>query len=88
MKIINVDGKPLRTMTVRDLKDFIAKAEVGGRNLDELPLHLLNLDENEPGYVTHIEFDSFDADDIFEGAAVHTLSLLAWPTKLAEEMPL
>jgi hypothetical protein len=60
---------PWRPVTIRDLKEFIKRHEAQHPNLDDYPIHYMDMDENNDGETdesypvcipTEIEIDRFD----------------------------
>lgn len=74
-------SEPRKHLTVKDLKDWIARCEAkwGPTAFDDRKLHIMNLDfeGEEASLVTDMEWDQFDPD---EG---DVLSLYTWQTRPA-----
>lgn len=88
MKNIIIDDVPQAgVLTVGDLKKFFAWAELVGENIDDVPIHVLDItdDENSAGYATHVEMDAFDSDEKDHGIKV--VSILRWPERKRIEYP-
>ncbi len=94
MKTITASGEVRDdVLTVADLKRFIAWAESAGKNIDDLPLHVLDMAERDSGengaaYATHIELDCFETESgDSESPPVKVVSILAWPDRKRTTYP-